>query len=302
MLDCDLRLLVRAGRDRKELPPGAEIVEGSMEDPESLCAFAQDLDICFHLAAEVMSTDRNRLFRTNVEGTRHLCEALVSQAPGCRLVHCSSIVVYDVRWWNGWLLSDYTLSKYRGEQVVAQFQSTYGLNAAVVHPGYIYGPGDTKFLPMVEGMLRNGLPFLVAGGERDAPVVHIDDLCELLWTVGIQPRATGGRYSALSRQPFGLHDFWERVANLRGHAFPTRKVAKWPLVLLGAFGRLTRRIPGVPWRPSFDLRMVSLLSKRTPVFDDAARRDLGWAPTYSLEEGLHSAFAWLDRQESPLLH
>lgn len=292
---CRIRCLVREGREPGDLLSlgNVEIVRGELGDARALQSFVQDLDVCFHLAAEVMAPDRETLFRTNVEGTRLLCQALADQAPFCRLVYCSSIVVHDVRWWNRWLLSDYTLSKYEAERVVSHYESERGLWAVIIQPGYIYGPGDTKFLPALTGMMRKGLPWLVRGGERFAPVVHMEDLCDLLQRAGTHVHAVGRRYAAIHRHPIGIHGLLRQVAKTMGYTYPTAKVPKAPLVLMAFLWRLFARLTGGKKRPPLDMRTISLLSKRGRVFDDAARYELGWKPVRSLEEGLKDALAWL---------
>ena len=68
-----LRALVRAGSDRRNLAGiAADLVEGDLNDPESLVRAIDGCEALIHVAADyrLWIPDPDSMMRTNVEGTR----------------------------------------------------------------------------------------------------------------------------------------------------------------------------------------------------------------------------------------
>jgi nucleoside-diphosphate-sugar epimerase len=125
---------------------GVELVYGDINEPTSLIPFIKDIDLCYHLAAQLTATTKERLFTVNVTGTKNICEAIIKYNSNCRLVYCSSIVVKGVHFYNRAFLSNYTISKYKAEKIVNVFEKKYHLKAGIIYPGYIYGPYDRNYM------------------------------------------------------------------------------------------------------------------------------------------------------------
>jgi nucleoside-diphosphate-sugar epimerase len=149
-----------------------------------------------------------------------------------------------------------------------------------------------KFLPAIESMLSKGLPYLIKGGEKFAPLVFIDDLCELMIRASGNRKAVGKCYTAIPREEAGIHDVLQRIAETRGYSFPQHKKNKLPLVIQAMLWGLLYRAMGKKERPPINLRLINLLSIRGKAFDLDARKDLDWNTGHSLDEGLQLALAW----------
>lgn len=67
------RALVRAGKD---VPAGAERVEGDLLAPETLKASLEGVTAVVHLAAVFRTQDEGEIWRANLEGTRNLIAAV----------------------------------------------------------------------------------------------------------------------------------------------------------------------------------------------------------------------------------
>src|SRR4051812_3966808 len=78
---CDVRVLVRKGSDRRNLPASAgaslQVFEGDLRDADSVRKAVQDCSEIYHVAADYRfwSRDPAELYASNVEGTRNLLEA-----------------------------------------------------------------------------------------------------------------------------------------------------------------------------------------------------------------------------------
>ena len=138
----DCRALVRGG---KEVPAGAQAVEGDLQDPASLVRAVKGVSAIVHLAAVFRTPDKNLIWRSNLDGTRHLIAATKAHAPDARFIMASTSNVYN---------SDSPRPGREGD--AAEPQQAYpasklaaegdlrasGLNWSILRLGFVYGEGD----------------------------------------------------------------------------------------------------------------------------------------------------------------
>jgi nucleoside-diphosphate-sugar epimerase len=288
-----VRVLVRKTSQVNDLAKwGVELVYGDINDPGSLVAFIKDLDICYHLAAQVALATKEQLFKVNVVGTKNICEAILKYNSNCRLVYCSSIGVKSVRFYNKFLLSNYTISKYKAEKIVDRYVKKHHLKTSIIYPGCIYGPYDRNFMPTVIKILKYGLKFTIKGGERNAPVIYVDDLCELLYLTGIKDIALGKKYVSLKKSDIGIHGFLKIVADKMNYPFPQKAYPKLPLVMIAFVLDKFYKIFGFKSTPKINMRLIGILSNKAKYFNEDAIKDLGWDQRVTIPEGIDKALAW----------
>ncbi len=293
---CKLKVLVRKTSKVENLKKeGIDIVLGDITDPVSLINFVKDIDICYHIAAQVDQSTKEIFYKVNVDGTKNICSAIINNNPNCKLVYCSSIAIKDVKVYNHFLLSNYTLSKYYAEKIVDEFILKSNLKATVIYPGYMYGPCDKKYLPGLINLLKNNLQFIIRGGEKNAPIVFIDDICELFYLAGIKNESIGKKYSSLKESEKGVHDFIKMLSVKIGIPFPKKVYPKLPMViyafLLKKFGKIFK----INFKLKIDKRLIEILSKKAKYFNTEAKKDLGWDQKTSLSEGLEIALNWYQK-------
>ncbi len=157
-----VRILRRESSTVDLLGPAAATLEhafGDITDPSSLAEAMQGVSHVYHVAASLGSGrrgDRARLMEVNVEGTAHVVNAAL-RAGVERLVHTSSMAAFGrptgppstgpqktldetSEWSPSPLNGPYAESKYLSELEV-QRGVAEGLDAVVVNPALIFGPG-----------------------------------------------------------------------------------------------------------------------------------------------------------------
>jgi len=151
---------VRALTRRAQLPrPGVEWIAGDLTAPGPLCEGA---DAVVHIAGTITATTRAGFDAGNVAGTASILAA--ARAAGLRrFVHVSSLAAREPR------LSDYGASKAAAEALVA----ASGLDAAIVRPPGVYGPGDRETLPVFQ-MVARGVAVLPGDGRFS--LIDVGDL------------------------------------------------------------------------------------------------------------------------------
>lgn len=138
---------------------------GSLEDRDSLGQLAEGVEAVIHVAG-VINADEAGFEAGNVQGTAAVIAA-AEAANVPRFVHVSSLAAREPE------LSRYGASKARSEALVRQSS----LNAAIVRPPAVYGPGDKETLDLFR-MARRGLILLPPEGRLS--MIHADDLARLL--------------------------------------------------------------------------------------------------------------------------
>jgi UDP-glucose 4-epimerase len=153
----DCRALVR--RD-VALPDGVTAVLGDLDDPAALEAAVTGVDAVVHLAALFRTGDEAAIWRANLDGTRHLVEAVVAHAPQARFVMASTGNVYDATASRPSREEDscspttaYPASKVAAEAVLRES----GLTWSILRLPFVYGEGDGHLAAMPGLVSRFGL-------------------------------------------------------------------------------------------------------------------------------------------------
>jgi nucleoside-diphosphate-sugar epimerase len=259
-------------------PAGTEPIGCDLTDAERLSAAVRSAepDSVIHLAAEIArQRDPAKIEAVNVEGTRRLLDACL-QAGSPRLVFTSTVVTGDA---HGERLDEdselpvetaYGRSKQTGERMVRES----GLDAVVIRPSHVYGPGGW-YADEIVGRVRGPGRFAVVGrGDNWWDVVRVEDVASAC--VDAAERAPGGSlYHVVDDEPIRYYDFVALTAEAAGVG-PPRRIPAW-LARLAAGG---------------DPVAAAVRSARSS--NQRIKRELGWTPRYpTAREGVPDAVAAL---------
>ena len=163
-----LRALVRDPA-RARLPASVAVIAGDLFDGTALDRLLAGADGVLHLAGAISALRPHDFFRVNAHGTVALAEAARRHGVG-RFVHVSSLSAREPQ------LSAYGASKRAGEEAVAGLMEP--LNAVILRPPAVYGPGDRATLPLLRELTK---PVAVIPGRRDSrfSLIHAADLARL---------------------------------------------------------------------------------------------------------------------------
>lgn len=138
----DCRALVRAG---KEVPAGVTPVEGDLLDPSTLGEAVEGVTDIIHLAAVFRTPDTDLIWKSNLEGARHLVAATKAHAPEARFILASTSNVYGTDGPHPGREDDpvdpkhaYPASKVAAEKALRES----GLNWAILRFPFVYGDRD----------------------------------------------------------------------------------------------------------------------------------------------------------------
>ena len=136
------RALLRGG---KPVPFGAAVAEGDLMDASSLAQAVAGATAIIHLAAVFRTQDEALIWRSNLDGTRHLIAAAQAHAPRARFILASTCHVYNKDGTHPGREDDevrptqaYPASKVAAEQALRES----GLDWTVLRLPFVYGDGD----------------------------------------------------------------------------------------------------------------------------------------------------------------
>ena len=292
------RVLARRSSDTAPLRAlGAEIVTGEIEEFAGLRPAFAGIDTVFHVAALVSSNpaDAERLYRVNVQGTRHVLDAAAGAGVG-RVVVTSSVAAVgvnsapqpldeDADWATYRLRTAYAATKRQAEED-ALAMAARGLPVVVVNPSIVIGPEDTAPTPggkpirdLLHGRIPATLPMGLAYVDvRDVAAGHLL----------AAERGRPGRRYILSAHNVELEPFFRQIAALAGVPPPRWQLPIWAAYAAASVFELGAALTG---RPPLVTRATLQVAGRYSWFDACrARSELGWQPR-PLEETLTDTIA-----------
>jgi farnesol dehydrogenase len=297
-----LRLLVRRPDQAAGLtPPNTTLIQGSLEDAETLRRAVSGCGAVYHLAALARgwAEDPSEFDRANVAGTRNLLAA-AAEAGVRRVVHTSTVmaigptdeVVADETFVTPFpALSDYQRTKREAERVVDEFVKK-GLEVVTVSPSLVFGPSSstrrTSFNRFLQDFIR-GRPVVIPGdGTQRLNLVYLEDVVEGHLLAMAKGRS-GERY-ILGGENVGMVELADRVNRLMG---TTRRLHHIPFSMAKAVGAIEEVRSGLfGVEPLITRRGVEVYRHSWTYSSEKARRELGYHPT-PLTDSLQMTIRWL---------
>lgn len=290
---------------------GVEQIRGGLEDREAVLKAAEGCDIIFHVAAKAgIWGSYQDFYRANVSGTEHIIAACRKNGIN-KLVYTSSpSVVFDgsdVEGRNESLPypdsyeAHYPATKAIAEQLVLAANSPE-LAVISLRPHLIWGPGDNHLTPRIIAKGMSGKLRRIGSRQNLVDTVYVDNAARAHLQAAdiLSPGScvAGKCYFISNGEPLPL---WEMVNRILAAADlpPVTKVISPKMALtIGCIceGLWTLfRLSGEPPMTRFVAHELA----SAHWFDiSAARRDFGYHPDISVEEGLLRLRNWLlDRSE-----
>lgn len=223
--------------------------------------------------------------RVNVSGTHGLART-VAQAGVRRFVFVSSIKVNG----EGTLddpfseidppepVEAYVISKWEAEKGLLEIATERPLEVVILRPLLLYGPGvKGNFLSLMR-LCDKGVPLPLGGITNERSLLYLGNLIDAVNLCLSHPAVAGKAYLLRDGEDLSTSDLIRRLAAALGRRPPLFPVPG-PLFRFAGwcFGR----------RAEVERLLGSLAVDNGPI-----RRDSGWTPPFTVEEGLAHTAAW----------
>ncbi len=310
LLGLSYRVRFLARSDHPDLSAlGAQAVRGDIRDPVAVFRAAEGCDAVVHAAAKVGDGGRFAdFYATNVTGTENVIAACRTRRVS-RLVFTSSYSVVhggddlegvdESQPYPKQFVAHYPHTKALAEQrVLAANDATLATVALRLH--LVWGPGDTQLLPRAMAHARGGTLRFPLQAPKKIDSTYIDDAvnAHLLALERLAPGAkcAGKPYFITQGSPRVMTEFVTQVLAAVGIARPPVGPFTGNVMLgLGSAVEALYRLPGLSRFEPPLTRFVAQQVTTSHWFNiSAARRELGYEPTVSIEEGLRRlASGWM---------
>jgi dTDP-glucose 4,6-dehydratase len=263
-------------------------IRGDITDRNAVTdLFGQGFDAVIHFAAEThvdrSIVDASPFLKTNIFGTQCLLEA-TRAFPDIRLIHISTDEVYgsapagaafkeetplDPR-------SPYAASKASAEHFVTAYANTYGISSVILRCTNNFGPFQfpEKLIPLMIANANEDRALPVYGdGLQERDWLFVEDHCRAI-ALALEKAQLGSIYNVSS-----------------GVSQPNLKIVRTILEVLGKPDSLIQYVQD---RPGHDRRYALDSSK--------IRRELGWNPLVSFEDGIRKTIEWYRANSEWLEH
>lgn len=264
------------------------VVNGHLEDYETLERLVNEhaTDTVMHLGAQtIVETARRsplQTLKSNVAGTWNVLEAArVHEALVRRVVVASSDKAYGavqvLPYREDMPLrgsAPYEVSKSCADLIATSYATTYGIPAAVVRCGNIYGGGDLNWSRIVPGtvrsLLRGEQPVLRSDGTGLRDYLYVEDAVDAYLVAAKsldEAVPPGAAFNISNERPVSTLDMYSAVCRA------TVGEAVEPKVLSQATDEI----------------------KDQYLDSSKARKTLNWKATWSLDAGLTETVSWYRR-------
>jgi nucleoside-diphosphate-sugar epimerase len=257
----------------------------------------RDCAVVHHLAAAFrkINLPKSEYWNVNVEGTRAIAAACLESGVG-KLVYCSTQGVHgDVKRIPGDEDSPitpedyYQTTKYEGERVVLDFV-TRGLDATVLRPTAIYGPGDPGRFLLIFREAAKGRFYMFGDGKAYYHPVYIENLVDAFELAAATPSSRGRTYLIADDKYVTIDELVRSVAATLGVPFKMIKLPFRPLWLAAVLCEGICMPLGL--EPPIFRRRVDWFRQNRGFSITRAREELGYEPRVDLAAGLAATARW----------
>jgi nucleoside-diphosphate-sugar epimerase len=304
----EVRCLVLRGQDASALRAvdGATVIDGDVADAASTEAFLAGASgaTVFHAAGVIHPTGGvKQLFRVNVEGTRNVLAA-ATKAGARRFVHVSSNSPIGVNPSPEHVFDEdapyapymgYGRSKKLAEDLVNEGGASGAIETAIIRPPWFYGPNQPERQTLFFRMIRDGKFPVLGSGEQRRSMAYVDNICQGLLLCDHVDAAKGRTYWIADERPYPMREIVDTVEKVLAEDFGmkvTGKRMKLPALLGDVAELIDGGLQGVGlYHQKF--HVLSEMNKTIACSVERAKRELGYAPTVALREGMRRSVAWV---------
>ena len=273
-------LLTGREENLAEVRAGVELRRVDIRDYDAIAPLVRGAEVVFHLAA-IPSVPRSirepaPSHEVNIDGTFNVLRAC-AEGGVKRVVYAASSSAYGdtetlpkVETMTPRPRSPYAAQKLAGEYYAAVFHECFGLETVSLRFFNVYGPRQDPSSPysgvisvFMRALVERRAPAIFGDGEQSRDFTFVEDVVELCLKAARAAGVAGKMYNGGAGRRYTLNHVWG----------------------------LLQRLEGVSIAPVYGPPRAGDV-RHSQADITAARRDLGYAPRFTLEEGLRRTLEW----------
>lgn len=298
--NADIVCIARPTSDLRWLKDkNVQIVNASLDNPESLIPAVQGTNMIIHVAGLTAARNDEEFLRGNRDSTKNLLDIALKYAPNLeRFLHVSSQTVtgpsaslidpvHEESPLNP--ITAYGRSKKAAEEIVRQYAEQIPIT--IIRPPAVYGERDTAILTFFQSVAKGIVP-LIGFDEKRVSLIHGIDLARGIVESAYSPKTIGETYFISSEEFYS----WKQIAEITKNAFgksfvlPIRVPHATVMMLAGIseiFGKFSTKPPVLNFEKGKDLIQPYWICSV-----EKAKKDFGWQQNISIEDGIKRTVEW----------
>lgn len=293
---------------------GIQTVRGDLTDPKAVLEACRGCEVVFHVASKAgMWGNYDDYYNTNVVGTQNVIAAC-RELKIKRLVYTSSpSVVFAARDMENvdesvpyadHYETHYPKTKAMAERLVLGANGP-DLATVSLRPHLIWGPGDNHLAPRMIAAARAGRLRIVGDNTNKVDSIYVDNAAHahILAAERLAPGSpvAGKAYFISNAEPRPLFDMVNLLVTAAGDPPVTKTMPAWLAWTVGLIMEWVWTIFRLSGEPRMTRWLASEMSTSHWFNISAARRDLGYEPLVSIDEGGRRLAEWF-KTNPPKLH
>jgi nucleoside-diphosphate-sugar epimerase len=285
---------------------GVEQIQGDLGDKQGLVKACRNVEAVFHVAAKPgIWGSYESFYAPNVIGTRNVIEACRLNSVQ-RLIYTSSpSVIFDGKDMQGidesvpypeTFHAHYPRTKAQAEQAILDAARS-GLPAVALRPHLIWGPGDNHLVPRI--LARASRLRRVGNGKNLVDTIYIDNAAHahLLAESALKdnPEISGKTYFISQDCPIALWEMIDLILAAGGKPPVKKSISPSVAYIAGAVCEGLFKFFQIKKEPPMTRFVARELATSHWFNIAAAKKDLGYQPLVSMQEGLRRLAAWIEK-------
>lgn len=279
----------------------ARFVDCGFQDGRQLARTMAGADVVFHIAGRTHGLPAE-LYASNVSATARVLRAAAAQGSAAPHVILASSIAAVGPCRDGVALTSATvpapISRYGRSKLAAEAQvRRYAgrVPATILRLPSVYGPRERALFRLIRWIARWGFALTIGTWDREASLIYVRDLVQgMIAAAGSPPGTQAVRlyylahpapvswaaFAAAVGRAVGRGSDPIRVSLPRGPALAFAGCAEWLAALRGRSSSLNRD------------RVCEISQRRWVCDPSSAIEELGFAASFTLEEGMRETVAW----------
>jgi nucleoside-diphosphate-sugar epimerase len=289
---------------------GVDQYQGDISDPVAVENACKDQNVVFHVAGKPGIWGRYRdYYNTNVVGTQNVVTACQRYQIRALVYTSSPSVVFNGQDMEGVdesmpypkkFHTHYHKTKALAEQFVIRSVDD-DFRAIILRPHLVWGPKDVNFVPRIISRAKRLIR--VGNGKNLIDAVYIDNVADAHVLAADKlmqdPKLSGKIYFISQDNPIYLWDMINAILKAAGMKPVKRAVSHRLAWLIGGVLEIIYKLLHLKVEPQMTRHLADELVTAHWFDISAAKRDLGYIPRVSTEEGLRRLEDWLHKQYLP---
>ncbi len=276
-------------------------VDGDLFSNEALEKVIKDMDFVFHVAGVVKSKNKEGYVKGNHLATKNLLEITKKVNPGIKkFVHISSLAVcgptpkgvaidetYEPK-----PMTTYAVTKLEAEKEVMKHKDE--MNVTIIRPPAVYGPRDTEILIYFQ-TFQKGLNSLIGFGEKYLTLSYVKELSEGIMLAAEKDASNGQIYFIGSDNAYNWDEIGQITSTILNKKSLKLRIPHFFVFSVGYmaeyFGKIANKAVTLNVEKVKDITASAWVCS-----SEKAKRELGYNPTISLEDGFRETAEWYKKE------